>query len=172
MFRLQARTLGLFATVVLGSVLASGSAFGQQGWPQQGWQFQPNQGRPTYSNYSSYSSQPSRPIYYAPAAPVYSAPIAISNATPAVVTPTATTSIEVRVPTSAKLYFDGTVTTPTGMVRNFVASPLVVGQHYHYAVRAEWNDGGRRVERTKDVSFVGGQPVTIDLAQSMALVNQ
>jgi uncharacterized protein (TIGR03000 family) len=167
MSRLQVRTLGLFAMVVFGSGLTSSSAFGQQ----QGWLFQPNQGRPTYSNYSGDSSQPSRPIYYTAAAPVSSAPIAISNAIPAVVTPTATTSIEVRVPTSAKLYFDGAVTTPTGMVRNFVASPLVVGQQYHYAVRAEWNDGSRSVERTRDVSFVGGQPVTIDFAQSMSLVN-
>jgi uncharacterized protein (TIGR03000 family) len=162
MSRLQVRTLGLFAMAVLGSGLMSGSAFGQQ----QGWLFQPNQGRPDYS------SRPSRPIYYAPAAPVYSTPIATSNAMPAVVAPTATTSIEVHVPPSAKLYFDGAPTTPTGMVRNFVASPVVVGQQYHYAVRAEWNDGGRRVERRRDVSFVGGQLLTIDFAQSMSLVNQ
>ena len=154
MFRCNVRSFSLVVAVVgLGFVGSPAQA------QEQGWLFQGRGG-------SSYSSQPARAVYYAPAR--FAAPVATTPAIPV----TASTPIEVRLPTSARLSFNGVATTPTGMVRNFVAPSLAVGQQYSYTVRAEWNDGTRNVEQMKNISFVGGQPVNIDFTQPTTLVNQ
>jgi uncharacterized protein (TIGR03000 family) len=153
MVRFNVRSFGLVGAVCL--AFAAGPAMAQeQGWPLQG------------RGGNSYSSQPARAYYYAPAR--FAAPVATTPVLPAAMS----TLIEVRLPTSAKLSFNGVATTPKGMVRNFVASSLVAGQQYTYAVRAEWNDGTRNVEQTRNVTFVGGQPLNIDFTQPTTLVNQ
>jgi hypothetical protein len=50
----------------------------------------------------------------------------------------------------------------SGEVRHFVASSLAPDRRYAYAIRAIWNDGERLVERTENVTFVGGQPIRVD----------
>ena len=107
MSRIHVRTLGLVALVVCGFSFADSAFAQEQGWPLQG--------RGGRSN--SYSSQPARAVFYAPARFA-----ARRTRRPRPCPATASTPIEVRLPTGAKLSFNGIATTPTGMVRNFVAS--------------------------------------------------
>ena len=116
---------------------------------QQGWLFQENYGRPTVSTHAVRSATPS----YAMTAPV--------------VAPVKTGSIEIdlQVPTDAKVYFNGAATTQTGMSRAFVTAPLTPGYEYSYAIRVQWHEGNRLVERTRDLSFMAGDHVRVDFTQ-------
>jgi uncharacterized protein (TIGR03000 family) len=136
------RTISVPALAFLGLSLASEAAFAQQ----QGWFFTENQGRPTNTTRVLRSATPS----YRVTTPVV-APASVG-----------TIQIDLQVPEGAKVYFNGSATKQTGMARTFVSSPLTPGIQYGYAVRVQWNEGGRLVERTRDISFMAGDHVIID----------
>jgi uncharacterized protein (TIGR03000 family) len=139
------RSFALSALVVLG---AAGSSFAQP-YSQQGWPYNPPTG-----------GGRSRPVF----APIF---------TPVVTaTPTQMSAIEVRVPTSAKLWFNGTPTTQIGMTRSFVSTPLAAGSRYTYTIHAQWQDGNRIIERQRDVAFQAGEPVRIDFTDTNELVDR
>jgi uncharacterized protein (TIGR03000 family) len=127
---------------------AAGSSFAQP-YSQQGW---------PYNRATDVSR--SRPVF----APVYTpaAPAAAAQ----------TSAIEIRLPTSARLWFNGTPTTQMGMVRSFVSTPLTAGSRYTYTIRAQWQDGNRIVERQRDVAFQAGEPVRIDFTDTNELVDR
>jgi uncharacterized protein (TIGR03000 family) len=139
------RTICVPALAFLGLSLTSEAAFAQQ----QGWPFLENYGRPTNTT---------RVIR--PAAPRYTviAPVvAPAN--------TGTIQIDLQVPSEAKVYFNGSATKQTGMSRSFVGSSLTQGIQYGYTVRVEWQDGGRLVEQTRNVSFMAGDHVSLDFTK-------
>jgi len=140
------RVTGVFSVALLGLALADQSASAQQGWV-----FQPNQGRPT-------------PPVSSPraVAPAYYAPTYAVNPPAAAPAPTGSAQIQVDVPASARVYFDGTPTTQTGPSRDYVTSGLTPGVPYRYTVRVEWQEGGRTVERSRTVSFMAGARVHLD----------
>jgi uncharacterized protein (TIGR03000 family) len=70
--------------------------------------------------------------------------------------------INVRVPASAQVWFDGAKTTQTGSLRQFVSPPLDSDRECSYQIRAHWTEGGRDVERTRKVNFHAGDQVTVN----------
>jgi uncharacterized protein (TIGR03000 family) len=73
--------------------------------------------------------------------------------------------LEVHVPELARVFVDGTATTPTGAVRRFTSPPLNADEVYTYEVRAEWNDNGKQHSETRTVTGKPGQPFVIDFSK-------
>jgi uncharacterized protein (TIGR03000 family) len=73
--------------------------------------------------------------------------------------------LEVRVPESARVFVDGTATTPTGSVRRFASPPLNPDEVYTYELRAEWDDNGKPHSETRTVTGKPGQPYVIDFGK-------
>src|SRR5437660_10311883 len=127
------RIIGVLSLALIGLSLASQPASAQQGWPlnhqTRWWE---NRSAPSFPNYRpSYSQAPGQ--------------ITRVDATPA----KATTEIQVKVPAQAKIWFDGRQTVQAGPSRSFVSPPLTPGFGYRYAVRAEWKEGNRLIERER-----------------------
>jgi uncharacterized protein (TIGR03000 family) len=72
--------------------------------------------------------------------------------------------INVRVPASAQIWFDGAKTTQTGSVREFTSPPINSDSEYSYEIRAHWMEGGQDVERTQKVTFHAGDRLTVNFA--------
>jgi uncharacterized protein (TIGR03000 family) len=72
-----------------------------------------------------------------------------------------TAQITVKVPPDAQVWFDGTLMTATGPVRNYQSPPLPAGR-YQYEVRARWNENGREVTQTQHIGVTPGALVEVD----------
>jgi uncharacterized protein (TIGR03000 family) len=70
--------------------------------------------------------------------------------------------IEATVPADAEVWIEGVKTRQTGGERSYTTPPLAEGQTYIYDVKAHWVEGGRPVERTREVRFKAGEHVRID----------
>jgi uncharacterized protein (TIGR03000 family) len=78
-------------------------------------------------------------------------------------------SVELRLPVpDAQVWFDGTATTQTGIVRTFTTPSLTPGIRYSYQVRAKWTADGKEVEQTRSVKVEAGEPVVIDFTQPVS----
>jgi uncharacterized protein (TIGR03000 family) len=64
--------------------------------------------------------------------------------------------VTVRVPAGAQVWFDDRATTQTGTFRQYQSPPLTPGEHYTYEVRARWQQDGREVTQSKNVSVTAG----------------
>jgi uncharacterized protein (TIGR03000 family) len=93
------------------------------------------------------------PEYFAAPAPVDLAPVPAG----AVATSAAPAVVAVHLPADAELWFDGSATGQTGSDRTFTSPPLPSGKAFHYAVRARWTEGGKRVEQFQMVTVQAGQ---------------
>jgi len=69
--------------------------------------------------------------------------------------------VTVNVPTDARIWFDGTLTTTTGSVRRFDTPPLESDAQYAYDVKASWNDNGREVTQSQTVKVTAGANVNV-----------
>jgi uncharacterized protein (TIGR03000 family) len=76
--------------------------------------------------------------------------------------------ITLRVPTGAQVFFDGDPTSQTGAERTFTSPVLEAGKNYHYDILARWTEGGRVVERKRQVLVTAGARVRVDLADKAA----
>jgi uncharacterized protein (TIGR03000 family) len=100
-------------------------------------------------------------------APGVNTVITNTTATPAAVTTTLSTAtgepalIDVVVPASAQIWFDGVQTRQTGTTRAFVTPGLARGRDYRYTVRATWPEGDREVVREKTVRVRAGDRTTV-----------
>jgi uncharacterized protein (TIGR03000 family) len=66
-------------------------------------------------------------------------------------------TIEVQVPASARVWFEGELTRETGRDRMFRSPPLTPEKNYRYTVRARWtNATGKSVEQTETVQVSAG----------------
>ena len=72
-------------------------------------------------------------------------------------------SINIRVPTDAKVWFDGQSTRQQGTFRQFVSPPIQPGRDYTYDIKAEWNDNGKTVTKKKTVTVHAGERLTLDM---------
>jgi uncharacterized protein (TIGR03000 family) len=70
--------------------------------------------------------------------------------------------VEVRVPDSAQIWFDGQKTSQTGTERIFTSPGLESGQDYTYEVRACWTLDGKTVDQTRKVAVHAGNHVVVD----------
>jgi uncharacterized protein (TIGR03000 family) len=74
--------------------------------------------------------------------------------------------LEVILPSAdAEVWFQGTKTTRTGKVREFVSPPLSATDTYAYEVRARWMVDGEPVTRTETVRVRAGERVRIDFTK-------
>jgi uncharacterized protein (TIGR03000 family) len=73
--------------------------------------------------------------------------------------------IAVRVPPNAEIWFDGQKTNQKGVVRQFETPALDPGHDYTYEVRAQWNDSGRNVERTRHVTVHAGDRIGLNFME-------
>jgi uncharacterized protein (TIGR03000 family) len=70
--------------------------------------------------------------------------------------------IEVKVPATAEVLFDGERTTQPGQFRVFRSPPLEPGQDFTYEVTARWREKGELVERTQKARIRAGERAQID----------
>jgi len=108
----------------------------------------------------------SAPAYSTPGVPAM--PKAPVTTPPTPPTPGAGTYIQpdagylfVSVPTDAKVFVNGRVTSSTGADRQYVSRGLDRDQRYAYEVRAEFVRDGKPVTETKTVQLTGGSMATV-----------
>jgi uncharacterized protein (TIGR03000 family) len=77
--------------------------------------------------------------------------------------------VTVKVPSpDAKVEFGDKWTKQTGTTRLFVSPPLEAGYTYTYHITARWTDnGGREIERERNVKVQPGQQVSVDFSQPL-----
>jgi uncharacterized protein (TIGR03000 family) len=145
--------------------------FGYGGWGYGGYGYGSYDGgyyAPTYMTVPYYYSDP-----YGPSGNYLSTPPAQRN--PSFYPPEAssrrildnTAAVEVRIPASAHLWFNGTETSQTGSQRLFTTPALEPGKTYTYEVRATWTaSDGQTVNRTQQVQVQANQPTRVDFLAS------
>ncbi len=103
-----------------------------------------------------------------------------NNATPAPfngtvnTTPMSTNSvarIEVKVPADAKVWFNSLETTTTGTTRLFESPPLQPGHKYAYEFKAQWNENGKTVSKTRQIDVFAGAKLQVEFT-SVGTSNQ
>jgi len=108
-----------------------------------------------------------RVVYVDPSAdpgPTGPPPSAQQLPPPSAETTTAAT-VEVRLPADAQLWFDDTLTKPTGATRSFQTPPLQADKTFHYTIRARWTEGGQVVEQSRRVDVRAGQRSVVDFTR-------
>jgi uncharacterized protein (TIGR03000 family) len=70
--------------------------------------------------------------------------------------------VDVTVPATAQIWFDGESTSQTGPQRTFRSPPLEPGQNYNYEVKASWMQDGQQVERTQTVRVRAGERALVN----------
>jgi uncharacterized protein (TIGR03000 family) len=163
---------------------AQGVRFGGQFPYGGGWGYYPGYYSPYYSPYGYYAS-PYNPWYGYPYPGYYpyryysssyypsisdnylNRPYPASSYTyQAADEPTSTAQVvmvRVRVPADAELWLNGTRTTATGPIRDFVSPRLEPG-NYAYEIRARWMDNGRPAEQTRKITVRPGERREVDFA--------
>jgi uncharacterized protein (TIGR03000 family) len=81
--------------------------------------------------------------------------------------------VNLRVPSDAKVWFDGNQTNQTGAMRNFESPPVPVGRDYVYQLRIQWKQNGKNVTQTRQINvhaddvinLTVGSPAEVAMAQ-------
>ena len=72
-------------------------------------------------------------------------------------------AMEVRVPATAELWFEGDKTSQTGALRHFVSPALQPNKTFNYTIRARWTDSaGKVIDRTKELKVQAGSRIGVD----------
>jgi uncharacterized protein (TIGR03000 family) len=155
------------------------------GYPTADYYFAPRWGLPTYMTSINYPwtygafTYPHAPGYTQPglqpsqftSSPnlysVYAAPGSVANPGENVVNvalrPLQTVAyVNVWVPASAELRFEGMSTEPRGSFRHFATPPLIPGREYTYDISASWNENGQPVTRSRHVAIRAGDRLYVD----------
>jgi len=72
-------------------------------------------------------------------------------------------TIGMQVPSGARIWFDGQATTQTGSDRTFVTPTLIPGSEYVYRIRVQWDENGRTVEQTRNVTVHAGDRLQVNI---------
>jgi uncharacterized protein (TIGR03000 family) len=110
-------------------------------------------GTASAQNYGGYGPAPTSPAvitlhhYYVP---------------PAQAAAEETATLEVRLPESAELRFNGAATRQTGGQRVFTTPSLRAGQRYEYDVAARWFQDGREVRLARRITVRAGERLVVD----------
>jgi uncharacterized protein (TIGR03000 family) len=78
--------------------------------------------------------------------------------------PRTTAFIDIRIPASAELWFQGVKTRQKGTVRRFETPRLARGRTYAYDVRVAWKVKGKRVTQRRQVKVRAGDWVRLDMS--------
>ena len=71
-------------------------------------------------------------------------------------------TIQMHVPSDARVWIDGDATSQTGAAREFVSPPLTPGREYTYHVRVQWEENGKAVESTRPVAVHAGDRINLN----------
>jgi uncharacterized protein (TIGR03000 family) len=80
--------------------------------------------------------------------------------------------IRMSVPADASVWFNGTATTQTGAVREFVSPAVAADKNYTYQVRVRWTQDGKAVEQERSIRVSGGQQVNVEVNQQNMSVSR
>jgi uncharacterized protein (TIGR03000 family) len=76
-----------------------------------------------------------------------------------------TALIEVKVPVSdADVWFEGWRTSRSGLTRQFLSPPLVIGRDYRYEILALWHEGRQEIKHLRHVTLRAGDRISIDFS--------
>ncbi len=73
-------------------------------------------------------------------------------------------TMDVRVPADAEVWVAGARTGQRGTARTYVSPHLEPDQRYSYEIRARWTEGGKEVDRTRQISVRAGETVKVDFS--------
>jgi len=76
--------------------------------------------------------------------------------------PTSAT-VNVLLPASAVLAFQGIRMAERGSLRRFVTPPLVPGEDYAYDIHASWIENGREIIKDRQLPIKAGDRLTVNL---------
>jgi uncharacterized protein (TIGR03000 family) len=71
--------------------------------------------------------------------------------------------VNLRVPSNAKVSFDGSPTNQTGTMRSFESPPMAVGTEYAYQIRIEWKQDGKDATQTRQIRVHAGDVINLTL---------
>jgi uncharacterized protein (TIGR03000 family) len=74
--------------------------------------------------------------------------------------------VTLKVPADAKVWFDDTLTTSSGAVRQYNSPPLTPSSQYTYDIKASWNENGHEMTQTQRVEVSAGAHVNVDFPVS------
>jgi uncharacterized protein (TIGR03000 family) len=131
-----------------GRGFAVGPFYGQSGWYSSPVLYRPWL-RSYHDSYTVGYGYPSTGIYYSGAYPVIQT------------TPVHAATIEMSVPSSARVWLEGEATAQAGANRVFVSPALEPGYDYVYHVRVQWDENGRSVERRRDITVRAGDQIQV-----------
>jgi uncharacterized protein (TIGR03000 family) len=130
---------------------------------------------PYFSTYYPYYSSYSYPAYYT-YSPTYTVPTTVATVpttssyqsfypSERAVSPPAGDEavVVVRTDPSARLWFDGVLTSQTGTIRTFGTPELKPGKTFKYDVKVRWMENGVPVDRSRTISVGAGEKVVVDL---------
>ena len=172
MFRRMITRMGLPAIAGLSLLLGGGPAKAdQQGWPVAG-NWSNGSGRSSFGSYSpSYyapyqTSIPQPGGYYSSVSPENysygSTGTADYYRTSTVESPRKRpVHVNLRVPSDAKIWFDGSQTNQTGTIRSFKSPSVAVGPEYAYQIRIQWKQDGKDVTQTRQINVHAGDAINL-----------
>ena len=74
-------------------------------------------------------------------------------------------TLQMHVPTDARVWIEDEATSTSGTDRSFVSPPLTPGREYVYHVRAQWDENGKTVERKRDVTVHAGDRIDLNIGK-------
>ena len=188
MFGRMVTRMGLPAIAGFSLLLVGGPAKADtQGWPVAGnWDTHGSSSRSSFRSYSPYyystyqTSIPQHWGYYSSVSPesYYFSPTigAYYGSTSAegyYGTSTAESPrkrpvrVNLRVPSDAKIWFDGSQTNLTGTTRSFMSPPVDVGPEYVYHIQIQWKQDGKDVTQTRQINVHAGDVINLTVGSVM-----
>ena len=142
--------------------------FGWGGYGASGWSTYPRFYRRAWR--ADYYSPYDGAVYYYPYTAYYpndgaSYPYPYATYYPTQADDGSAATIRMSVAGEARVWFDGAATSQTGADRTFVSPSLIPGREYVYHLRVQWNDNGKTVERTRDVTVHAGDRINLNIDQ-------
>jgi uncharacterized protein (TIGR03000 family) len=183
MFRRMVIRIGLPAMAGLGLLLVGGSAKADpQGWPVAGnWGSSGGFSPASLGSYSPYysalqTSIPQPGEYYGSAGPENYYRSSASGGYYGSTgtddyyrTSTSESSrkrpvrVNLRLPSDAKVWLEGSQTNQTGTNRSFESPPLAFGPEYAYQIRIQWKQDGKDVTQTRQIKVHAGDVINLTL---------
>ena len=71
--------------------------------------------------------------------------------------------VNLRVPSDAKIWFDGSQTNQIGTTRSFQSPPVAVGREYVYQIRLQWKQDGKDLTQTRQINVHAGDVINLAL---------
>ena len=76
--------------------------------------------------------------------------------------------VNLRVPSDAKISFDGSQTNQTGTIRSFESPSVTVGPEYAYQIRIQWKQDGKDVTETRQIKVHAGDVINLTVGSPAA----